>query len=571
MGAVLAYFIKAACCLAAFYIFYKWLLSKETFHHFNRFVLLSLLIIAAALPFVQLSLQATDYQPKIMVGNLMMQIVNNTKTTPTFQWQWLLIIVYLTGTLLYALKTLVSYIKLYKVVHRSHSVPLAEDSHIRLILSEKEISPFSWMQFIVISKSDYEENGEAIIAHEKAHISYLHSIDILIADISIMFQWFNPAAWLIKKELQNIHEFEADETVLKEGINAKNYQLLLIKKAVGTRLYSMANSLNHSSLKKRITMMLKEKSNPWARLKYAYVLPLTAISIAAFASTKVSNPLERLSNAKVSDLSNYLSQKANNSDESTLSIANENIPDSKKPKTKKLKVTPDKDGVYEMAEVQPQYPGGVSALISDISRNMKYPKEAHDKGTEGRVIVQFVVDKEGAVRNIKVIRSIPGLDEEAVRVIKAMPKWIPGKQDGKNVSVKYTIPLTFKLDGPKGSNTETESSSKEYNIVEEQPHFIGGQNKMLEFFASNLKYPASAQKAGIQGKVIVQFTVGKEGEIYSAKVVRGINEDLDNEALRVVNSMPRWEPGKQKGENVAVLFTVPLSFKLNKGNTPLSK
>ena len=124
------------------------------------------------------------------------------------------------------------------------------------------------MKFVVISEKDLKENREEILTHEYAHIRKRHSIDLLIADICIFFQWFNPASWLLKQELQNIHEFEADESVIAQGIDAKKYQLLLIKKAVGTRLYSMANSFNHSSLKKRITMMLKKKSNPWARLKY---------------------------------------------------------------------------------------------------------------------------------------------------------------------------------------------------------------------------------------------------------------------------------------------------------------
>jgi TonB family protein len=571
MGAVMAYSIKAACCLAAFYLFYKWLLSKETFHHFNRFALLSLLIITAILPFVQISLQSEHYQAQVMVGNLVMQIVNGTNNTLSFQWQWLLIIIYLIGIVLYAIRTFVSYIKLYCTIHKLPSSPLPEDSHIRLILLDKEINPFSWMHYIVISKSDYEENGTAIITHERAHISYIHSLDIFIADICIMFQWFNPAAWLIKKELQNIHEYEADEVVVNAGVNAKNYQLLLIKKAVGTRLYSMVNSLNHSSLKKRITMMLKEKSNPWARLKYAYVLPLAAISIAAFASTEVSNPLERLSDAKVSDLSHYLSQNANKFDESATSIIFNGSPEAQKPKTKKVKISPDKNGVYQMAEVLPNYPGGVSAMMKYLTINMKYPQEAVKKHIEGRVIVQFVVDKDGTVRNANVVRSIPELDKEAIRIVEAMPKWRPGKQDGKNVKVGFTLPITFKLDGNKHEVALTETSPKAYDVVEEQPCFMGGQHKMFEYFASHLKYPAAAQKDKMQGKVIIQFVVGKDGDISSARVVRSIREDLDNEALRVINSMPRWQPGKMEGKNVAVKFTVPFTFKLDNEKAPLTE
>ena len=147
-----------------------------------------------------------------------------------------------------------------------------------------------------------------------AHVHNRHSIDLLISDICIIFQWFNPTSWLLKQELQNIHEYEADETVIRQGVNAKQYQLLLIKKAVGTRLYSMANSFNHSKLKKRITMMLKEKSSPWARMKYLYVLPVAAITLTAFARPEISNELNEISTIKVNDITSILDAKeVNNS------------------------------------------------------------------------------------------------------------------------------------------------------------------------------------------------------------------------------------------------------------------
>ena len=178
------------------------------------------------------------------------------------------------------------------------------------MVHNQEIAPFSWMKYIVISRKDLEENGREILIHEMAHIHHRHSVDLLVADICIFFQWFNPSAWLLKQELQNVHEYEADETVINEGVNAKEYQLLLIKKAVGTRLYSMANSFNHSKLKKRITMMLKEKSNPWARLKYLYVLPLAAIAVTAFARPEISEKVEEISAVKVNDLAEIVETKS---------------------------------------------------------------------------------------------------------------------------------------------------------------------------------------------------------------------------------------------------------------------
>ena len=171
-------------------------------------------------------------------------------------------IIYITGILFFAVKEILQFIKVLNITHKGKEEDISlyikdNTGKIKLIVTDENISPFSWMNHIVISRTDLEENGREILCHEMAHITNHHSIDLVLADICILLQWFNPASWLIKSELQNVHEFEADETVIRNGIDAKNYQLLLIKKAVGSRLYSIANSFNHSKLKKRITMMMK--------------------------------------------------------------------------------------------------------------------------------------------------------------------------------------------------------------------------------------------------------------------------------------------------------------------------
>ncbi|MCC8197081.1 MAG: M56 family metallopeptidase [Tannerellaceae bacterium] len=179
---------------------------------------------------------------------------------------------------------------------------LQEDGSV-LIITKGNISPFSWMKYIIISESDWRESGKEIVAHEQGHIQAGHFWDILLVGITLIFHWFNPAVWLLKQELQNLHEYEADEHVLRQGIDTKKYQLLLIKKAVGSqRFTSMANSFSHSKLKKRITMMLKSKSHPWVRVKYLYILPLTAVMVTAFAHPKIAYELERISVVKISEI-----------------------------------------------------------------------------------------------------------------------------------------------------------------------------------------------------------------------------------------------------------------------------
>ena len=308
MGAFFVYILKASACLAVFYLFYRLLLSRETFHRFNRIAILGILAASLLIPFCEVTIEketeihqtVLSIEQLLLLADIQTEAVSPTKEV-TVTWIQILLIVYFLGILFFVGRNLYSFACLCLLLRSGRKEKL--DKGITLVVHNKEeLSPFSWMKYVVISQKDLDENGREILIHEIAHLRNRHSIDLFIADVCIFFQWFNPAAWLLKQELQNIHEFEADETVIKEGVNAKQYQLLLIKKAVGTRLYSMANSFNHSKLKKRITMMLKEKSSPWARLKYLYILPVAAIAVSAFARPEISKELNEISAVKVNDL-----------------------------------------------------------------------------------------------------------------------------------------------------------------------------------------------------------------------------------------------------------------------------
>ena len=316
MGIFLIYILKSAVCLSLFYLFYRLLLSKETFHRFNRIALLGILFLSLLIPFIEVTTthQSELNQTMLTVEQLLMMAEAGAMESAEMEivqpeelsisWVQVLLLFYLAGIVFFACRNLYSLSRLLLLIKSGKRERL--DGGIRLIVLEREVAPFSWMRYIVISRKDLEEDGREILIHEMAHIRNRHSIDLLITDVCLFFQWFNPGIWLLKQELQNIHEYEADETVINEGIDAKEYQLLLIKKAVGTRLYSMANSFNHSKLKKRITMMLKEKSNPWARLKYLYVLPLAAIAVTAFARPEISEKADEISAVKVNDLAAIL-------------------------------------------------------------------------------------------------------------------------------------------------------------------------------------------------------------------------------------------------------------------------
>ena len=318
MGVFFIYILKSSVCLVLFYLFFRLLLSKETFHRFNRMALLGVLFFSLLIPCIKVTTrhQVEVQQAVLSIEQLLLMAelevtsanVGAVQETPAISWVQIVLLVYLAGILFLACRNIYSLICLFRLIHSGKHEKL--EKGVTLVVHNQEIAPFSWMKYIVISRKDLEENGREILIHEMAHIHHRHSVDLLVADICIFFQWFNPGAWLLKQELQNVHEYEADETVINEGLNAKEYQLLLIKKAVGTRLYSMANSFNHSKLKKRITMMLKEKSNPWARLKYLYVLPLAAIAVTAFARPEISEKVEEISAVKVNDLAEIVEKKS---------------------------------------------------------------------------------------------------------------------------------------------------------------------------------------------------------------------------------------------------------------------
>ena len=448
MGTFLVYILKSAACLAVFYLFYKLLMSRDTFHRFNRFALLGLLVLSSLLPLVEASVNSPaavqetmlTLEQLLLLADIQPEGESMAAATPSATVLWLraALLVYLTGIVFFIARNLCSLARLGRLIRQGKRealdsyLPDRKEKNVRLVVHDHDIAPFSWMHWIVIARKDLEENGREILIHELAHIRNRHSWDLLLADLCIFVQWFNPAAWLLKQELQNIHEYESYETVLREGVNARNYQILLIKKAVGTRLYSMANSFNHSSLKKRITMMLKEKSNPWARAKYLYILPLAALAVTAFARPEVSAVADEISAVKV--------------------IAPA-VHDSIQPNVQPAVAAPS-----SALDQMPEFPGGMEALNTYLRNNIRYPQEAQKAGIQGRVVIEFVISKDGSITDAEVVESVdPQLDAEGLRLIKNMPRWKPGMRKGQAIRVKQTLPIRFAFtktsDKPENSNS----------------------------------------------------------------------------------------------------------------------
>ena len=293
MMTFLTYEYKVAVALLVFYLFYRFLLKKETFHRFNRIVLVGTAVLSFVLPLCIITIhRPMEMAPAEFSAPLEVSGTVGTKLAPAAEalktasgpwWPTALTILFFAGVAFVLLRLGVSILCILRIVRQGECV--GEEDGCRIIVTERDIAPFSWMRYIVLSREDWEGPHAPIIAHEKAHIGYRHSADLLLVDILTAFQWFNPAIWMLHADLQELHEYEADDAVLRGGANIKEYQYLLIRKAVSKSGYSVANSFNHSILKNRITMMSKSKS-PLARgLRALYVLPLICLGISLQAQT----------------------------------------------------------------------------------------------------------------------------------------------------------------------------------------------------------------------------------------------------------------------------------------------
>ena len=442
---LLIYQIKVGLCLIAFYLLWKLLLSRETFHRFNRVALLTVMVLALVLPWIRLTLDATVQVAKPMV------VLEDLLVTPggaaaaqqtSLSWSVMdfATLAYFIGVAMALAWFLHSQWSLHRLLKQGRRESLPDGITLHIVPGDQ--SPFSYFKHIVISEQDYRDNPHEILTHEQAHIGLRHSWDVLFMSVVTLFQWWNPAAWLLGRELRQVHEYEADEAVLNQGINAKQYQLLLIRKSVGDKLFSMANNFNYQSLKKRIRMMSMNKSSRWNKLRALAVVPVIALALLAFANNK---SVAAVMTAGVQQ------DRAVQSEIQSPELAKVEaapLADDVKAKDQASQDTePQSDNkVYKSVEQMPRFPGGEVALMRYLQENIKYPPEAAKNDIEGRVIVQFIIDKTGEVGEVKVVRPISEeLDAEAVRVVKTLPKFEPGRQDGEAVSVWYTLPISFKL------------------------------------------------------------------------------------------------------------------------------
>ena len=283
------YLGQSALCLAALYLIYKVAMSHETLHYFNRVLLLGSVLLSALLPLCRVKI-VKEYDPAPTLASIEiddMVVADIADVALGIDYVSLLkdlaVMVFFVGVAFMLVRLAVGIYSVWRLIHSGRMSVIEED--VTLTVVDNLSSPFSWFGHIVASQSDVQQFRGMILAHELAHIRLRHSWDVMFVDVALCLWWFNPAMWLLRRELQSLHEYQADDAVLNGGVDAKSYQMLLIKRAVGSRLHSVANCLNHSNLNNRITMMCKKNSSRWAATKALLVVPMVAVAMGAFATT----------------------------------------------------------------------------------------------------------------------------------------------------------------------------------------------------------------------------------------------------------------------------------------------
>ena len=602
------FLIKSALLLAILYGGFALLLSRETFHRFNRLALLSVMVMSLVLPAIQIKAPSQlplwgsavnaqesaielwdsffetkedltpnpspmDEENSLITENeqiIPFESDNKAKSEKALpqrgSWEGAL---YLAGVFASIGFFLFQLFRFWRDTKGGTSTRDEEGNTI--VIRGGEFAPYSFLHYIIISVSDYERLRKPILAHEQAHIRLGHSWDLLLLEAMKAVQWFNPFVYLLGRDLKAVHEYEADNAVLNQGIDAKTYQLLLVTKAVGNRLQTLGNNLSHHSLKKRIKMMHKKTSNRWMMTKGIVLPALMALAVVAFAKPKA----EEVPATKNENTTPVVSETTTPTEVNT-----------------EVSLQVNNDSIYEKVEKEAEFPGGLEAMYKWIGYHLKYPEECRDKSIQGRVTIQFVVNKDGSISEIKTLRSPnPLLSKEGIRIVNAMPKWKPAQNKGKVVASYFRLPINFRLAGTQKTETITEQGTQIKPVVltavskptgkpveetaddgifdepETKAEFPGGDMAMYKWIADNLKYPEECRAKSIQGRVTIQFVVNKDGSISEIKTLRSPNPLLSDEAIRVVSAMPKWKPATQMDKPVRCNYRLPITFRLPPAQT----
>ena len=417
---MMEYLLKVNVALAACMLCYLLFLRKDTFFNWRRFSLLGFMTVTPVLPWLTLPtgtaprISAAEDYLTVRLPEVLLNADQHPVAEASFTPVQVIYLIYIGVTTLLLLRLMAQCFGLIRLLHRCPTACIA-GTRVRLLPDVQ--GPFSFFRWIFLPQTlSGTPMAEEILTHELAHVRQRHSIDVMAGELMCAFCWFNPFAWILKREMHTNLEHLADASVLDQGYAPKTYQYHLLALSFPKAAATIYNNFNVLPLKKRIQMMNKQRTRQGWKLKYLLFIPL-----AALLGTACTNETEQTTAPEPSQ------EKAT---EQSLSIS----------------IATESTATKDIVEQMPEYPGGIPAMMEFIKDNIKYPESLKESAIQGRVIVQFVISETGEIGDVKVMRSIdPALDAEAVRVVKSMPRWKPGVQDGKTVSVKYTMPFMFRL------------------------------------------------------------------------------------------------------------------------------
>ncbi len=545
-----------------------------------------------------------------------------------------LLFIYLAGILFCLIRIVKHMVILAGVIRNSD---IAEKEGFKLVRVNEFRNSFSFFSYIFINPGVDDDEAEVILNHELVHVSQKHWFDLLLTEIMKMLQWVNPFAWVYSGFIKQNHEYLADERALQLAVDPAAYKAALVNQLFQAPVFSLTDSFSYSLNRSRFAMMKKVVVSPYRKMKVLFILPVAALILMAFARPAYHYPgTEPSPEVVVSDSGSivqflrgvvisedgsplrgatilvpgtnaglvtdddgsftmanvpsdavivisakgYLSKMEKISGAEPLRVSLEKDPDFRELKetittadwTSSSQI--DTEAPFVVVEEMPMFPDGDKALLEYLSKNVRYPEEAKAAGTEGRVIIRFIVTRTGRVEGVSVLKGVdPVLDAEAARLVGTLPDFMPGKQGGKAVDVWYMVPVTFSLGaGPEATEKSVPPpppppppafvDEEPFVVVEDMPEYPGGDIALLQFVNENTHYPEEAKAQNIQGRVIVRFAVTKAGNVSDITALKGVHPLLDAEAVRVVSLLKGFKPGMQDGKAVNVWYMLPVTFTL---------
>ena len=531
----MVYFLKINVAIALFYAFYRLFFYKDTFFAWRRTALLCFFAVSAAVPLLDIQQWIVQQEPMAAMADLYAAVVLPELTLtltpqPETDWRQLvadgIVVAYWLVAALLALRFLV---QLAGIVRLARRCPTQKIDGTTVHLLPRAEGPFSFFRWIFVCPDAHTgDELHEILTHERTHARQWHSIDVLTGELACIICWFNPFAWLMKREIRTNLEYMADEKVLETGHDSRTYQYHLLGLSHHKAAATIYNSFNVLPLKKRIIMMNKRRTRAIGRTKYLMFLPLAALLMIVSNIEAVARATQKITTEVIEAVTPAETPDVQPQPENIVPLPQQEKSD---------KVTYKGKIVDEAGN-----PLGDVKIIIDPKYQSMTTSTVNDKG-EFRVETSSKAD---------ILFEYTGKDGKTLAWMCRTTEL--AKMDPDNMVIKL-IPV--KIIKPNVTDADV------YEVVENMPEFPdGGMPGLMKYLSANIRYPEAAHKDGTQGRVTVQFVVGKDGSIGNVSILRGVDPALDAEAIRVISSMPKWKPGTQKGEPVNVRYTVPVMFRL---------